>query len=317
MEVCDLNKIIDAMNDPKLPESVRMVFEVRYDRALRDLKSIEEEMHDYMCVINLLSSKEIRIEELTYFLDSSYKTLKYNKNSLNDLFRHAVRRGDPFAVHIFLQYIHDFDNDMILYALKFDWHDITVVLIAYAREFFDKNQLSILVNYQDTELGECPLTYAIKNNNIKTVKLLLANGAYLNLYQFMHSRNDPDPFAAAIVSGNINYVRLLLEHGADINRQNNKGRAPLHLAAIEHPVNYELLSLLLDKGANVNAKDRAHKTPLYWIAARGSQETAELFLEHGADMHIEALNKQTPFLESKKWGSHKNGTYHVFKRFDK
>jgi ankyrin repeat protein/DNA-directed RNA polymerase subunit RPC12/RpoP len=83
--------------------------------------------------------------------------------------------------------------------------------------------------------------------------------------------------------GNVETVRLLLEKGANASAKDNKGRTPLHYAAMSG--NVEIVKLLLEKGAAVNAKDYDGVTALILAAGCGQMSVVELLLEKGADIN--------------------------------
>jgi len=61
-------------------------------------------------------------------------------------------------------------------------------------------------------------------------------------------------------------AQSLIKHNADIQARNNKGRTPLHNAAWSHSP--RLVKLLIDSGADVNVRDLFGKTPLYYAKPR-------------------------------------------------
>lgn len=135
------------------------------------------------------------------------------------------------------------------------------------------------------------LDLAVKNNDLKTVKLLLENGAdpssmnskgYSALHHAIESKftkitdellknhkqienrpvgNIPPLHWAISKSAPIDVILSLIAHGADVNEKYN-GTTPLHLAAMFSPANklrFSTISLLLEHGADPNAKDKDGK----------------------------------------------------------
>ncbi|GMR13330.1 MAG: hypothetical protein BMS9Abin29_1535 [Gemmatimonadota bacterium] len=75
-------------------------------------------------------------------------------------------------------------------------------------------------------------------------------------------------------------ARLLIERGADIHAETERGRMPIHLAALAGAA--ELLGLLLDEGAEATARTRHGDTPLHFAR---TVEVARLLIENGASVH--------------------------------
>ena len=67
---------------------------------------------------------------------------------------------------------------------------------------------------------------------------------------------------------------------------------PLHLAAEENAK--KTAELLVQHGADVNAKDKSYMTPLHRAAEKNSKEFAELLLKQGADVHAKDNENKTP-----------------------
>jgi uncharacterized protein len=168
--------------------------------------------------------------------------------------------------------------------------------------------------------GLTPLVYAIRSNDLDSVKALLAAGADIN-------QVTDYGWSPLLVATQNRYYKLgayLLEHGADVNLANKGGWTPLYLATDnrnieggDYPVrkpdmdHLEYIKLLLDKGANVNArmKDSTETRTVFtnqWLDENGATAflrasqsgdlvLMKLLLAHGADpkidtaLHVSAL----------------------------
>ncbi|EMN48126.1 ankyrin repeat protein [Leptospira interrogans str. L1207] len=141
-----------------------------------------------------------------------------------------------------------------------------------------------------TFIGPPPLYFAIKNENVEIVELLLKKGADANAkscdlfrrcnylffkvierYSNLSPKKDKRP----------EIVRLLLEKGgADVNATlAEDGTSPLHYA-VEKKHNIQIVKQLVEHSANVNGKDVYQQTPLYDAA---SKEIAQYLLQQSAD----------------------------------
>ncbi len=157
-----------------------------------------------------------------------------------------------------------------------------------------------------------PLVYAVRSNDLDSVKVLLAAGADVNQVTGYG-------WSPLLVATQNRYYRLgayLLEHGADVNLANKGAWTPLYLATDnrniesgDYPVrkgdmdHLEFIKLLLDKGANVNArmKDSTETRTVFtnqWLDENGATAflrasqsgdivLMKLLLAHGADPKIE------------------------------
>jgi ankyrin repeat protein len=165
-----------------------------------------------------------------------------------------------------------------------------------------------------------PLVYAVRANDLDSVKVLLAAGADINQVTGYG-------WSPLLVATQNRYYKLgayLIDHGADVNLANKGGWTPLYLATDnrniesgDYPVrkgdmdHLDFIKLLLDKGANVNArmKDSTETRTVFtnqWLDENGataflrasqSGDTVlmKLLLAHGADpkidttLHVSAL----------------------------
>jgi uncharacterized protein len=168
--------------------------------------------------------------------------------------------------------------------------------------------------------GLTALVYAVRSNDLDSVKTLLAAGADVNQVTGYG-------WSPLLVATQNRYYKLgafLLEHGADVNLVNKGGWTPLYLATDnrniesgDYPVrksdmdHLDFIKLLLDKGAKVNAriKDTTETRTVFtnqWLDENGATAflrasqsgdlvLMKLLLAHGADpkidtaLHVTAL----------------------------
>ncbi len=162
--------------------------------------------------------------------------------------------------------------------------------------------------------GLTPLVYAVRANDLDSVKALLAAGADINQVTAYG-------WSPLLVATQNRYYRLgayLIEHGANVNLPNKGGWTPLYLATDnrniengDYPVrkpdmdHLEFIKILLDHGADVNArmKDSTETRTVFtnqWLDENGATaflrasqsgdlELMKLLLEHGADPKIDTV----------------------------
>ncbi|HEY1242600.1 MAG TPA: ankyrin repeat domain-containing protein [Bryobacteraceae bacterium] len=162
--------------------------------------------------------------------------------------------------------------------------------------------------------GLTPLVYAVRADNLDSVKTLLAAGADINQVTAYG-------WTPLLVATQNRYYRLgayLIEHGANVNLTNKGGWTPLYLATDnrniesgDYPVrkgdmdHLDFIKLLLDKGADVNArvKDSTETRTVFtnqWLDENGATAflrasqsgdlvLMKLLLAHGADPKIDTV----------------------------
>ena len=164
-----------------------------------------------------------------------------------------------------------------------------------------------------------PLIYAVRANDLDSVKALLAAGADINQV----SGYGWSPLLVATQNRFYQLAAYLLDHGADVNLTNKGGWTPLYLATDnrniesgDYPVrkpdmdHLDYIKLLLDHGANVNArmKDSTETRTVFtnqWLDENGATAflrasqsgdivLMKLLLAHGADPSIDTVLHVTP-----------------------
>lgn len=141
----------------------------------------------------------------------------------------------------------------------------------------------ISIMWQDYDINDHPLHYAILHNDFGNVQnhLKQGNRATINSvdsYQIT-------PLHLAAINGNIRIAQFLLAHGANANAEDINGNSPLHVALGNK--NSELAQLLVIYGADHNQKNDLNKTPLQLPCHSFQEVMAKEFLQ-------EALTKNLP-----------------------
>ncbi|EAZ91674.1 ankyrin repeat domain-containing protein [Crocosphaera chwakensis] len=151
---------------------------------------------------------------------------------------------------------------------QFDWDDeLTPLMLAIEIERLDiiKILLDARVNlYDSTYFEDNPLTFAVAQNNLEIIELLLEAGA------------DPDrggespPLCEAIRMGYIDIAKTLINWNASVEACTPSAITPLMIGAVTG--NMEIVEILVEEGADVNATDENGNVALNKAAYFGHQE---------------------------------------------
>lgn len=125
-----------------------------------------------------------------------------------------------------------------------------------------------------------PLWWAAREGNEAVVRLLLDNGADLNVC----GKSWGYALHAASSAGNNQIILMLLECGADINARGGSRGTALHAASF---CGHELtVKLLLESGADVNINAGSYGNALQAACFNGHEQIVRVLLENGADVNV-------------------------------
>lgn len=181
-----------------------------------------------------------------------------------------------------------------------DYNGMTGLMVAarrgdllFVKAFIDAGAR---VNIKSDWLGSTALLWAVAENHIDVAKVLLASGADPNI-------GDDHGKAAIVHAEDIRTVKLLLNNGAKVNKRDSVDATPLMQAARKN--NIPKVKLLMARGADVNAHSQSFGNALHWAAEAGHTEMVKLLIAHGADVNATNTTKTTPLMkatEKGQWG---------------
>jgi ankyrin repeat protein len=122
--------------------------------------------------------------------------------------------------------------------------------------------------------GGLPMQWAVKQNNIDTIELLIGYGADVN------DLNDGrgSSMHTAVVNNNIDMVKWLLDNGARIDHMGTT--MALSTAAAKN--NFPIVNLLLSRGIDVNAHSGKFMSALRAATLFGHDDMATMLIGIGA-----------------------------------
>ena len=146
--------------------------------------------------------------------------------------------------------------------------------------------------------GKTPLYFAVRYNNVKLTRLLLAHEAkpdkIVRDVYYDERYNNETPLICAVRKGHYDIVDLLIKYDADVNIRIKTydaddveiyGDSALHLAVKSEQTN--ITKLLLKHGASPNIVNELGQTPLFYAVNESrNYEIIKLLIKYGARINI-------------------------------
>lgn len=150
------------------------------------------------------------------------------------------------------------------------------------------------------------LRTAVFQNQVETVKKLIAEGADVNIITAEPIESTVLMIAAS--KGYIEIMKILIENGAHVNATSNEGYTALMRAARNGQT--VAIKILLQNNADINAKNYGGMSALKFAANNYYQDIVKILLSHGADRKdIENIRKP-PFNPIREFVQTVSGSQH-------
>lgn len=155
------------------------------------------------------------------------------------------------------------------------------------------------IKFRNKENNNEQLFNLIRTNEPRDIEDLLKNNSNININQ--KNQHGSTPLILATYSGHLKIVKILIENGADINLTSNDKTTPLIWATVgSHTA---IVRYLLNNNADINAKDKHGFTALMWAASKSNESLIKIFLQYDADTQIKNYNSESASELAKKAGN--------------
>ena len=186
----------------------------------------------------------------------------------------------PHVLEKILLYL-DYESYKTCFEVSNDWRELLTSDL-YQRKAKDLFQREIT---EDEE----KLWSAAQDGNVEKITRLLSIG--LLDINSIPKHLYTTPLWIAALKGHKDVVNLLLNKGAEIDKRDDYGKTPLHVAAWGH---LHVVELFLDRGAQHDSRNRGGRAPLHMAAEGGHKDVVKVFLDHGTDVDIKDNYGFTP-----------------------
>ena len=174
------------------------------------------------------------------------------------------------------------DDELTLLHIVCLFGDVDLVKMVLARNpninEFDKN-------------GYTALHYAILNDNLEVVNLLIANRADVNILTDQHKQTALHLAGGA--NANLDIIRILLDNGVEPNTKDIMGETALY-PTLANSGNLDILRLLIEHGIDINSIDIKGNTILHLAALFDNVEDIIFLIKNGCNPLAINLVGETP-----------------------
>jgi ankyrin repeat protein/predicted DNA-binding WGR domain protein len=268
--------------------------------------------------LNALHLKALTLtkaEDIGNFRGASVKKKSIGMNLIFPIFCAAINPHADVFIRMYEslddRFIRDEDSSTIIfYAALNENHEVLQYLLENNTEFREANKkkltplmmAAMLGRSKNVELlmkkmdiskkksrdGYAAIHYAILGNHFETVRVLIENGADVNLA----GKDRLSPIAIASCYGYYDIAKLLLDKGAKVLKKDKFKRSPL-IMAIKN-CHARVASLLLAHGCPFDEPDSSDNYPIHYCCSYGCHEGLELLIKAGANPNVYNSWKLTP-----------------------
>ncbi|MGP1594207.1 MAG: ankyrin repeat domain-containing protein [Treponema sp.] len=139
-----------------------------------------------------------------------------------------------------------------------------------------------------------PLHTAVQHGHVETTEALLKADSAVNVRTNL---GNTVLHLCMPSASSETLLDILLTHQADAKIPDVYGETPLH-TAVRTNQKPPVLKKLIDAGCYVNERNKKGETALLLAVERNNTEQIAALIEYGADIHLEDVDKKTPFTES-------------------
>ena len=167
-------------------------------------------------------------------------------------------------------------------------------------ELYFESEIKSLISENknlDNVDGVSPIINAVNKNYLDSVRLLIKNGANVNVRE---SHTGSTALHAAVAPATAprpnemeeKIIRLLLENNADMTIADNMGITPLSKAAANGRL--EAFNILLEAGANPQDLDGNGLNALHHAASKGYYEIVQILIDREMDVNKLTSRNESP-----------------------